>query len=80
MPDGYGGGHIMEGESNLAKRWRGYLNIRRKVEQHTLPQYRAKAVVMVIIFKIHNALKDVSVTSDVHVCWTDGSRFDDGRV
>jgi hypothetical protein len=82
MPDGHGGGHIMEGESGLAKRLRKCLNIRGKVEQNTLPEYKVKAEAKVIICEKKQVLKEANVVSseDGLVYWTDGSRFDDGRV
>jgi hypothetical protein len=39
MPAGRVGGHIMEGESHLAKRLRKCLSIKGRVEQNTLLEY-----------------------------------------
>jgi hypothetical protein len=80
MPDGHGEGHIIEGESDLAKRLRGCLGIKGKVEQNTLLEYEAKAEAKVFISEKKQALKEANVTSHGLVYWTDGSRFDDGRV
>jgi hypothetical protein len=82
MPDSHGGGHIIEGESGLAKRLRKCLNKKRKVEQNTLLQYEVKAEAKVIISEKKTALKEAILigSGDGHVYCTHGSRLDGCRV
>jgi hypothetical protein len=62
----------MEGESDPAKRSRGCLNVRGKVERNTVPVYEAKVEAMVIISQKKQALKAANITSDGHVYWSVG--------
>jgi hypothetical protein len=64
MPDCHAGVCIMEGKSDLAKRLRGCLNIKRKVELNTLLEYKAKAEAKVAISETKQALNEANVFSD----------------
>ena len=80
MPDDYGGGKIVKGESKLAKRLRRCLGVKGKVEENTLLGHNLKADVKVLILEKKKNLKELHVPKDWLPYWTDGSRLEDRRV